>query len=395
MSQKEMNNNLPLQDIPSPCYVMEEKLLRRNLALIQSVAKEAEVEIILAFKAFALWKSFPIFREYIDHTTASSLYEARLAYEEFGSKAHTYSPAYTEEEFEQIMQCSSHISFNSLSQFRRFYPCIRKSPEKISCGIRINPEYSEVEVELYNPCAPGTRFGVTADQLPDQLPEGIEGFHCHCHCESDSYQLERTLEVFEKRFAKWIPQLKWLNLGGGHLMTRKDYDTAHLIQLLKGMKERYPHLQLILEPGSAFAWQTGPLVASVVDIVENKGIRTAILNVSFTCHMPDCLEMPYQPSVRGAETLPFEAALTAQPHEHIYRLGGNSCLSGDYMGSWKFNHELQIGEHIIFEDMIHYTTVKTTMFNGINHPSIALLHTNGELEVYKTYHYEDYRDRMC
>lgn len=395
MSQKEMNNNLTLQDIPSPCYVMEEELLRRNLALIQRVAKEAEVEIILAFKAFALWKSFPIFREYIDHTTASSLYEARLAYEEFGSKAHTYSPAYTEEEFEQIMQCSSHISFNSLSQFRRFYPRVCKSPEKISCGIRVNPEYSEVEVELYNPCAPGTRFGVTADQLPDQLPEGIEGFHCHCHCESDSYQLERTLKVFEKRFAKWIPQLKWLNLGGGHLMTRKDYDTNHLINLLKGVRERYPHLRLILEPGSAFAWQTGPLVASVVDIVENKGIRTAILNVSFTCHMPDCLEMPYQPSVRGAETLPFEAASTALPHEHIYRLGGNSCLSGDYMGSWKFNHELQIGEHIIFEDMIHYTTVKTTMFNGINHPSIAILHTNGELEVYKTYHYEDYRDRMC
>lgn len=395
MSQKEMNNNLTLQDIPSPCYVMKEELLRRNLALIQRVAKEAEVEIILAFKAFALWKSFPIFREYIDHTTASSLYEARLAYEEFGSKAHTYSPAYTEEEFEQIMQCSSHISFNSLSQFRRFYPRICKNPEKISCGIRVNPEYSEVEVELYNPCAPGTRFGVTADQLPDQLPEGIEGFHCHCHCESDSYQLERTLKVFEKRFAKWIPQLKWLNLGGGHLMTRKDYDTNHLINLLKGVRERYPHLRLILEPGSAFAWQTGPLVASVVDIVENKGIRTAILNVSFTCHMPDCLEMPYQPSVRGAETLPFEAASTALPHEHIYRLGGNSCLSGDYMGSWKFNHELQIGEHIIFEDMIHYTTVKTTMFNGINHPSIALLHTNGELEVYKTYHYEDYRDRMC
>ena len=379
----------------TPYYLLEEKLLRRNLALIKQVADEAGVEIILAFKAFALWRTFPIFREYISHTTASSLYEARLATEEFGSKAHTYSPAYTEEEFPQIMACSSHVTFNSLSQFTRFLPMVEAAGNPVSCGLRVNPEYSEVEVELYNPCAPGTRFGVTADLLPDELPQGIEGFHCHCHCESDSYQLERTLVHLEEKFGRWLPRLKWLNLGGGHLMTRKDYDTTHLISILKGLRARYPNLRIILEPGSAFAWQTGPLVASVVDIVESRGIRTAILNVSFTCHMPDCLEMPYQPKVHGAATLPPEAVKSATPDQHIYRLGGNSCLSGDYMGSWQFDHALEIGETIYLEDMIHYTTVKTTMFNGIGHPSIALLHTDGTIETLRSYQYEDYRDRMC
>ncbi|WP_195289402.1 carboxynorspermidine decarboxylase [Phocaeicola massiliensis] len=385
---------IDIDKVPSPCYVMDEKLLRKNLSLIKSVADKAGVEIILAFKSFAMWKSFPIFREYIRYTTASSVYEARLAYEEFGSKAHTYSPAYTETDFPVIMKCSSHITFNSFNQFRHFYPEIEANEEKISCGIRINPEYSEVEVELYNPCAPGTRFGVTADLLPDTLPAGIEGFHCHCHCESGSYELEHTLKHIEAKFSRWFSQIKWLNLGGGHLMTRKDYDTDHLVALLKELKARYPHLEIILEPGSAFTWQTGPLVASVVDIVESRGIKTAVLDVSFTCHMPDCLEMPYQPTVRGAETLPPEAVKTARPEDYIYRLGGNSCLSGDYMGSWRFDHPLQIGERIVLEDMIHYTMVKTNMFNGIHHPSIAIWHTNDTLEVYKSFGYEDYRDRM-
>jgi carboxynorspermidine decarboxylase len=374
--------------VPSPCYVMEEDLLRKNLSTIKSVGERAGVEIILAFKSFAMWKSFPIFREYINCSTASSLYEARLAYEEMGSKAHTYSPAYTEEDFPTIMKCSSHITFNSFSQFERFYPMVEKDGENISCGIRINPEYSEVETELYNPCAPGTRFGITSDLLPEVLPEGIEGFHCHTHCESDSFDLEKTLVHIEARFSKWFPQIKWINFGGGHLMTRKDYDTEHLIKLLKDFKARYPHLHVILEPGSAFTWQTGVLVSSVVDIVENKGIKTAILNVSFTCHMPDCLEMPYQPAVRGAIS-------EAVPGKFVYRLGGNSCLSGDYMGDWSFDHELQIGEKIIFEDMIHYTMVKTNMFNGIQHPDIALWTSKNELNLYKSFCYEDYRDRMC
>ncbi len=388
-------NKEQIMQVPSPCYVMEEALLRRNLKLINRVAREADVEIILAFKAFALWKSFPIFREYINSVTASSIHEARLAREEFGNLAHTFSPAYTDEEFDEIMRCSSHISFNSLTQYQRFYERTKDAPHSISCGIRINPEYSEIETELYNPCAPGSRFGVTADSLPDDLPSGIEGFHCHCHCESDSYALEHTLEHIERKFGRWLSCLKWLNLGGGHLMTRADYDVEHLIELLKGLKSRYPNLHIILEPGSAFAWQTGSLVSSVVDVVESRGIRTAILNVSFTCHMPDCLEMPYQPRVTDAESLDADAVKGAPFNENIYRLGGNSCLSGDYMGSWRFQAPLRVGDRIVFEDMIHYTTVKTNMFNGISHPSIALLHVDGELEILKQFVYEDYRDRMC
>lgn len=373
--------------IPSPCYIMEEELLRNNLSLIRSVADRSGVEIILAFKSFGMWRSFPIFREYIGHSTASSLYEARLALEEFGSKAHTYSPAYTLEDFPEIMKCSSHITFNSLTQYSRFYPMIVEDGNRISCGLRVNPEYSEVETDLYNPCAPGTRFGVIADQLPEILPDGIEGFHCHCHCESSSYELERSLQHLESKFSHWFSQLKWLNLGGGHLMTRKDYDVNHLISLLTELRKRYPNLHIILEPGSAFTWQTGVLTSEVVDVVENHGIRTAILDVSFTCHMPDCLEMPYQPTVRGAEIGSYDKG-------YVYRLGGNSCLSGDYIGSWTFDHELQLGERIVFEDMIHYTMVKTTMFNGIHHPAIALWSKKGRAEIFKVFTYEDYRDRM-
>lgn len=382
---------------PSPCYILEERLLRRNLSLIQDVAERAGVEIILAFKAFALWKTFPIFREYISHTTASSLSEARLAYEEFGSKAHTYSPAYDAQNFPTIMRCSSHITFNSLTQFERFYPEVvqynLQGGERISCGLRVNPEYSEVETLLYNPCAPGSRFGVLDSQLPDHLPAGIEGFHCHCHCEDDSFTLERTLEHLEEKFSRWFSQIKWLNLGGGHLMTRKDYDTDHLVTVLKGLKKRYPWLKIILEPGSAFGWQTGPLLAQVVDIVENHGMKTAILNVSFACHMPDCLEMPYWPTVRGAEHVDMDTTGNAS-EKYRYRLGGNSCLSGDYMGDWIFDHLLTIGEYILLEDMLHYTTVKTHTFNGISHPAIALRHQDGEIEVLRTYGYEDYKTRM-
>ena len=372
--------------IPSPCYVMEEELLRRNLSLIKSVKERAGVNVILAFKAFAMWKAFPIVREYIPYSTASSKFEARLAFEEMGSRAHTYSPAYTEADFPEILRYSSHVTFNSLTQFERFYPMVQADGNRVSCGLRINPEYSDVETDLYNPCAPGSRMGVVSDLLDGQLPDGVEGLHFHTLCESSSYDLEKTLGEVEKRFGRFLPHIKWLNMGGGHLMTRKDYDTEHLIKLLQDLKARYPHLQIILEPGSAFTWQTGVLTSEVVDIVESRGIKTAILNVSFTCHMPDCLEMPYQPAVRGAEM--------GNEGEFIYRLGGNSCLSGDYMGLWSFDHELQIGERIVFEDMIHYTMVKTNMFNGIHHPAIALWTKEGKAEIYKQFSYEDYRDRM-
>lgn len=381
-------NLVTFEEVHYPVYVLEEQRLRDNLKLIAHVARAADVEIILAFKAYALWKTFPIFRQYIGATTASSLSEARLGFEEFGSLTHTFSPAYTDDEIEEIARCSSHLTFNSLSQMQRLAERTRRVNPDISLGLRVNPEYSEVGTMLYNPCAPGTRFGISSDKMPVTLPGYIDGFHCHCHCESGPDTFKRTLAHIEDKFAAWFPQLKWINFGGGHLMTRKDYDTELLIETLKAFHQRYPHLKIILEPGSAFGWQTGPLVSQVVDVVEDKGIKTAILNVSFTCHMPDCLEMPYQPDVRNA------SKQEQSEGKYVYRLGGNSCLSGDYMGYWRFYHELQIGENVIFEDMLHYTTVKTNMFNGISHPAIAMVSPEGELEVLRRYGYDDYKSRM-
>lgn len=380
------------KEINRPMYIIEEARLRNNLRIISNVAKRADVEIILAFKAYALWKTFPIFREYISSTTASSLSEARLAFDKFGSKAHTFSPAYTDYEIEEIAACSSHLTFNSLTQYERLHETARKQNPEISFGLRINPEYSEIETDIYNPCAPGTRFGVSADKLPEQLPEEIDGVHCHCHCENGSDVFVRTLAHIEEKFAGWFKQIKWINFGGGHLMTRKDYDIELLVNTLRDFHSRYPWLKVIMEPGSAFGWQTGPLVAQVVDVVEDKGIKTAILNVSFSCHMPDCLEMPYHPAVRGAQTIEEDIDYSVP---YIYRLGANSCLSGDFMSAWQFDHELQIGENIVFEDMNHYTTVKTTMFNGISHPTLAMVRENtNELEILREYSPKDYIERM-
>lgn len=378
---------IEIHKVPSPCFVMEEELLRKNLSLIKSVKDRTGVNIILAFKAFAMWKSFPIIREYIPYSTASSVFEAQLAFEEMKSPAHTFSPAYTNENFPTFLKYSDHITFNSLTQFERFYPQVVADGNKVSCGIRINPEYSEVETDLYNPCAPGSRFGVTPEAFGDKLPEGVEGLHFHTLCESSSFDLEKTLNVVIAKFDKWLKQAKWLNMGGGHLMTRDDYDVEHLVELLLSLREKYPHLEIIMEPGSAFAWQTGVLVSSVIDIVENQGIKTAILDVSFACHMPDCLEMPYKPKIRGAYHDPVEGKPT-------YRMGGNSCLSGDFMGDWSFDEPLAIGDKIVFEDMIHYTIVKTTMFNGISHPAIALWRQDNQLEIYREFDYTDYKNRM-
>ena len=377
---------IAIQQVPSPCYVLDEQLLRDNLALIKSVKERAGVNIIMAFKAFSLWPAFPIVREYIPYSTASSIHEARLAWEEMGSLAHTYSPAYTEAEFPAILQYSSHITFNSFSQFERFLPLAKGADRKVSLGIRINPEYSEVETDLYNPCAPGSRMGVIADQMPENLPEEIEGIHFHTLCESTSYNLEATLKAIEEKFAPYLQQAKWLNMGGGHLMTRKGYDVDHLVEVLRRFKEKW-QLELILEPGSAFAWETGILVSEVVDVVENHGISTAILNVSFTAHMPDCLEMPYKPRIRGAHHEPVKGKPT-------YRMGGNSCLSGDFIGYWSFDAPLKPGDKIVFEDMMHYTLVKTTMFNGVPHPAIALWNEAEGLKVVREFGYEDYKNRM-
>ncbi len=334
-----------------------------------------------------MWKSFPIIREYIRHSTASSIAEAQLAFEEMGNPAHTYAPAYTDADFPIFLQYSSHITFNSLSQFQRFYPQVQASGRNIRCGLRINPEFSVVDTDLYNPSTPGSRLGVASDKIGSRLPAGITGLHLHNLCESNSYDLEKTLLVVEQKFGRLFDQIQWLNLGGGHLMTHKDYDVEHLIRILASLKGRYPHLQIIMEPGSAFVWQTGVLMATVADIVENQGIKTAMLNVSFACHMPDCLEMPYKPHIRGASQEPV-------PGKPTYSMGGNSCLSGDFMGDWSFDEPLHIGDTVVFEDMIHYTIVKTTMFNGVSHPSLGLWTLHGEFQLYRRFGYEDYKHRM-
>jgi len=371
--------------IPSPCYVIDEERFRKNLSLIRRVSDESGAEIILAFKGFAMWGVFPILKEYISGAAASSVDEARLCFEEIGSPAHTYSPVYQSDNFSTLLGYSSHVTFNSIAQYRKYSFELHNFSGKISAGLRINPEFSEINHGLYNPCSPGSRLGIIAEDLKEGLPEGIEGLHFHVLFESDSYALEKVLEVVENKFGKFFHQLKWINMGGGHLITRKDYDISHLIRILKRFRER-SGLHIILEPGSAFAWETGELVATVEDIVVNQGIKTAILDVSFTAHMPDCLEMPYKPKILGA-TDPV-------PGNPTYRIGGNSCLSGDVMGDWSFEKELLSGDKIIFLDMIHYTMVKTTTFNGVHHPSIGIWTNEDKFRLIREFGYSDYKNRL-
>jgi carboxynorspermidine decarboxylase len=371
--------------IPSPCYVIDEERFRKNLSLIKHVSDESGAEIILAFKGFAMWGVFPILREYISGAAASSVDEAHLCFKEIGSLAHTYSPVYKSGDFNTILDYSSHITFNSIAQYNKFSQQLINHPKKISAGLRINPEYSEVSNGLYNPCSPGSRLGIIAEDLKDGIPEGIEGLHFHVLFESDSYALEKVLKVVEYKFGRFFQQLKWINLGGGHLITGRDYKTDHLIKILKQFREK-SGLHIILEPGSAFAWETGELVATVEDIVENNEIKTAILDVSFTAHMPDCLEMPYKPKILGATD-----TISGKP---TYRMGGNSCLSGDVMGEWSFDKELTPGDRIIFLDMIHYTMVKTTTFNGVHHPSIGIWTTDGKFKLIREFGYDDYKNRL-
>jgi len=373
--------------IPSPCYVLEESRLRKNLALIRDVKERSGAEIILAFKGFAMWGVFPILNEYgFRQATASSLSEAHLAFEEMGSPAHTYAPVYTDLEIDEIINLSSHITFNSLSQFERFLPKIKASGKSVSIGLRVNPEYSEVETALYNPCSPGSRLGILAENLGEKLPSEVEGLHFHALCESNPEELKKVLTSFETLFGKYLSKLKWVNFGGGHLMTRKGYDIEMLITIIKDFKSRYPNLQVILEPGSAFAWDTGFLVSTVEDIVENKSVQTAILNVSFTAHMPDCLEMPYKPVILGS--------IEELPEKPTYRMGGNSCLAGDYMGNWSFEQPLKVGDKVVFNDMIHYTMVKTCTFNGVKHPSIGVWNEEKGFILLREFGYEDYKTRL-
>lgn len=377
--------NIDLSQIPSPCYVLDEASLRKNLELIKGVAKEAGVEIILAFKGFAMWGAFPIVREYISGATGSSVNEARLCVEEMKTKSHTYCVAIADNEIDELLSYSSHLTFNSLTQFLKYRA--KALAAGVSCGIRVNPQYSEVTTDLYNPCSPNSRLGVTSEHFGDKLPEGIEGIHFHALCENDSYTLEKTLAAFEERFGHLIKQAKWVNMGGGHLMTRQGYDTQHLVKVLREFKQRYPQVHVILEPGSAFAWQTGVLVSKVLDVVEANGIKTAMLDVSFTAHMPDCLEMPYKPRIWGAEMEPVKGKPT-------YRMGGTSCLSGDYMFEYSFDRELRDGDHIVFDDMIHYTMVKTSFFNGVQHPSIGIWTKEGNFKLLRKFSYNEYKAKL-
>jgi carboxynorspermidine decarboxylase len=338
-----------------------------------------------------MFSVFPMVKEYLRGATASSLNEIKLINDFLGCPAHTYIPAYLDSEFDEVLIRSSHITFNSLTQWERYKGRVMEyrnahPGQPLSCGIRINPQYSEVSTDMYNPCVPGSRLGVTRDQLPDILPDGIEGLHFHTLCENDSFTLERTLEAVEKRFSGLLHQAKWLNMGGGHLMTRTGYDTSKLIELVIAIREKY-NLEVILEPGSAIAWRTGDLLATVLDIIDSQGIQVAVLDISFAAHMPDTLEMPYQPVIRGA----FQEAVLGK---HVYRMGGMTCLAGDYIGDYSFDLPLAIGDRIVFEDMIHYTMVKTTTFNGVNLPSIGIWQKEGNFRLIRTYGYESFKDRL-
>ena len=376
----------------TPYYIIYEDKIRTNMEKLRRVAEAADVKIIMAFKANALWKTFPIIAEYFTSSTASSLNEMKLSLDYLGKDVHAYCPVYTEKTFPEFLRGSSHITFNSIAQYERFKPQIEEwnaahPDRRVSPGLRVNPHCSVIETDIYNPCVPGSRFGENPEALANGLPAGIQGLHFHALCESSSYDLEKVLAAFKEQYGHLLPALKWLNMGGGHLITRKDYDTEHLIALLNNLHEEYPNLKLIMEPGSAFTWQTGDLVTEVLDVVEDAGIKTAIIDASFACHMPDCLEMPYRPNI--LEALPDDAE-----SGNIYRLGGNSCLSGDYVGDWKFSRPLKPGDRLTLLDMNHYTTVKTKMLNGIQHPSIWLQPSSGEPRLLREFSYEDYRDRM-
>jgi carboxynorspermidine decarboxylase len=378
-----INQRLLSADIPSPCYVCEETKLLANLRLMESVQSRAGVDIILALKGFSMWSTFEAVGKYLQGATASSVWEAKLAKYEMKKEVHAYSPAYKPADMLELVELCEHISFNSLSQWQRYKAQVIGAG--VSAGLRVNPENQEADTPLYDPCAPGSRLGILASQLNNQDLSGIDGFHVHNLCESDSYATARTLDAIDAKFGQYLSSLKWLNLGGGHLMTKQGYDIEHLISSLTRFKAKYPHLRIIMEPGSAVAWQAGPLICEVVDIVENEQ-QIAILDISATAHMPDVLEMPYRPNVVGA----------GEAHEkpYTYKLGGNSCLAGDVIDTYSFDEPLKAGQRLIFEDMLHYTMVKTSFFNGVEHPSIGILRDNDDFELVKAFTYEDFRNRL-
>ena len=373
-----------LYTLPSPCWLLEEEKLEKNLELISHIKIQTNAKVLLALKGYALWKSFPLIKPYLNGCCASGLHEAKLAHETFAKEVHTYSPAFKEEEIEEIATISHHLVFNSPSQFKRFAPKAKEVNPHLSLGLRVNPEYSESPKEIYNPCGLYSRLGTTLANIDEGVLALCDGLHFHALCEQDSNALENVLQNFENKFGAYIPQMKWINFGGGHHITREGYDVEKLITLIQAFKAKYD-VEVYLEPGEAIGWQTGPLVATVLDIVHN-GIDIAILDTSAEAHMPDTIIMPYRAEVRDAS----EAGEKA----HTYRLTGNTCLAGDIMGDYSFDTPLQIGDKIIFEDQMHYTMVKATTFNGVKLPSIAILRKDGSCDVVREFGYEDFKNRL-
>ena len=376
-------NNI-LSTLPSPCWLLEEEKLQKNLELISNIKQQSGAKVLLALKGYALWKSFPLIKPYLDGCCASGLHEAKLANETFSKEVHTYSPAFKEEEIEEIAKISHHLVFNSPAQFQRFAEKAKHINPNLSLGLRVNPEYSESPKEIYNPCGLYSRLGTTLENMDESILELCDGLHFHALCEQDSNALDNVLQNFEEKFGSYIPKMKWINFGGGHHITRKGYDTHKLIQLIKDFKEKYD-VEVYLEPGEAIGWETGPLITTVLDIVHN-GIDIAILDSSAEAHMPDTIIMPYRAEVRNAGE--------AGEKTYTYRLAGNTCLAGDIMGDYSFDTPLNIGDKVIFEDQMHYTMVKATTFNGVKLPSIAIQRKDGTVDVVREFGYEDFKHRL-
>ena len=374
-----------LSALSTPCYVVVENLLRKNLEILKNVEKRTGCKILLAQKAFSMFAVYPLMGEYLSGTAASGLYEAKLGCEEMpGKEVHVFSPAFTEAEFPEILQVSDHIVFSSFSQWKRFRPLVQASGKGVECGLRVNPEYSEQEHGIYDPCAPFSRLGVTAVNFEEKELDGITGLHFHTLCEQDSDALEHTLDVFEKRFGKYLSGMKWVNFGGGHHITREGYDIPRLERCIDRIQRKYG-VQVYLEPGEAVALNAGFLVASVIDLIHN-GKNIAILDTSAACHMPDVLEMPYRPRIIGA----------GEPGEKAYavRLGGPTCLAGDVIGDYSFDHPVKTGDRLVFCDMAIYTMVKNNTFNGMKLPDIVLLTKEDEAKVVRRFGYEDFKTRL-
>ncbi len=369
--------------LKTPCYVVDEKKLKKNLEILAGVQKECGVKIIMALKGFAMFSFFPLIRRYLSGVGASSLNEARLGFENFKKEVHVFSPAFLDDEFKEIARYASHIIFNSFSQWKKYQK--NAFLKKISCGLRVNPEHSEVEVSLYDPCGPNSRLGARRKNFDASFLADIEGLHFHNLCELNADSLERTLKVFEEKFRDFFARLKWVNFGGGHHITRHDYDIKLLCRIIKDFKKKYPRLEIYLEPGEAISLNTGILVATVQDIVHNNA-DIAILDMSFACHAPDVLEMPYRPSVLGAAD--------PEKYKYKYKFGGVSCLAGDMIGDYSFKKPLKIGQKIIFLNMAHYTMVKNTTFNGIGLPSIILRDSTGKSRIIKKFDYTDFKNRL-